>query len=220
MNEQSPIPEDLIRRPDGSFVSLKSLEPREQLAHELVSELFPQAVQQSEALAALKKLALQEMYAFRDNMFMDYQVKVTGREGGFSCKSVCGTMMVKLDVNQHTAFGPELGAAKALIDQFIEEKLEGSSDEIKAIIDKVFKIGASGRVDTYGILGLREHKFTDPLWLRAIEAIEDAIIRDGKTIYIRFYRVDPETKAETMVPLDLAKVPMDMSGPSLSPEAS
>ncbi|RWR26822.1 DUF3164 family protein [Sinirhodobacter populi] len=200
------LPDNFVCRPDGSYVDINKLEPRKQLAHGLVAQLFPQAEEQSARLADLKRLALREMLAYRQMMLDDYEVQIGGPGGGFQLRSVCGTMMIKLEVAKQTTFGPEIEAAKALIDQFLETKLEGSSVEIKAIIEKVFKVNRKGRLDTYGILGLQEHKFDDPLWQRAMKAIEDAIIRDNATTYIRFYRVDPERKAETLVPLDLAKV--------------
>jgi hypothetical protein len=202
----SSLPENFVQRPDGSYVDVTTLEPRKQLAHELVTKLFPQAEAESENLMNLKRYALSEMLAYREMMLADYGARIGGPGGSFHLRSVCGTMMVKLDVARQTSFGPEIGAAKALIDQFLETKLEGSAIEIKEIIEKVFKVNRKGRLDTYGILGLREHKFDDPLWKQAMQAIEEAIIRDASTTYIRFYRVDPTRKSETLVPLDLAKV--------------
>lgn len=200
------LPASFVRRPDGSFVDIATLEPRKQLAHELVTKLFPMAVAESEHLMELKRLALNEMLAYREMMFTDYGAKVGGEGGTMSLRSVCGTMMVKLEVARQTSFSEEIGAVKALIDQFLETKLEGSAEEIKEIIAKVFKVNRKGRLDTYGILGLREHKFEDPLWKQAMRGIEDAIIKDAATTYVRFYRVDPDRKTENMVPLDLAKV--------------
>ncbi len=200
------LPDSFVRRPDGSYVDVTTLEPRKQLAHELVVSLLSQAVAESERLAGLKRVTLGEMLAYRDMMLGDYGVKVGGPGGSLSLRSVCGTMMVKLEVARLTSFGPEIGAAKAKIDQFLEAKLEGSAVEIKEIIEKVFRVNRKGRLDTYGILGLREHKFDHPLWKEAMQAIEDAIIRDSATTYVRFYRIDPARKSETLVPLDLAKV--------------
>lgn len=206
MNMESKPPENLIRRPDGSYVDLAELEPRKQLAHDLVGVLFAVAEEESSRLIALKSRALREIRAYRDMMMDDYGIQVGGAEGGITLRSVCGTMMVKLDINKQTSFGPELNAAKALLDEWMESRLEGSTEEIRAILEDVFKPNKKGRLDTARILGLRKHKFTQPLWLQAMDAIEDAIIRDNATTYIRFYRVDTDRKAETLLPLDLAKV--------------
>lgn len=206
MSTESNVPEGFIRRPDGSYVELTKLEPRHQIAHELVLALFPKAVSASETLAELKKLALTEMRAYRDIMFSDYDLKVDGKEGGFSIKTACGTKKMELSISKHVSFGPELLAAKELLDQFLNEELEGSSDVVRDIVTDAFKLNAKGRLSTEGILGLRKHNWDSPLARRAMEAIDDAICRDSSTTYIRFYNIDPERKVETLVPLDLAKV--------------
>lgn len=201
------LPENFVRRPDGSYIDLTTLEPRKQLRHELVTKLFPLAEAEEERLIDLKRLALAEMHAYRDMMMEEYGVKVDGRAGGFAIRSECGTMLIKLDITKHITFTEELQSAKALIDQFLEQELKkGGSPYVAEIVEKVFRINSKGRLDTYGILGLRAHKFDDPLWKQAMKAIDDAICRDSSTSYIRFYRVDPDRKVETIVALDLAKV--------------
>lgn len=206
------IPEnlnDLIRRPDGSYVSLSDIEPPKAVAHELVTTLFPQAMQARDELVRLKRLALSEMRAYREMMLADHGVTVGGKEGNMTLRSLCGRFMMRMAVQKQVTFGPELEAAKALIDEFLEQELaKGGSDAIHQIIEKVFKVNSKGRLDTSGILGLREHRFDDPLWNRAMDAIEDAICRDEAATYIYFYEVDPNTapKRETLVPLDIAKV--------------
>lgn len=209
MNMENTVPGNLIRRPDGSYVDLADLEPRHQLAHELVSDFFPMAEEQSQRLFNLKKNALSEMQAYRRMMLDDYGVSVGGKEGNLTLRTVCGTRMMKLTVSKTVTFGPVLEAAKALIDEFLEREMaKGGSEHIHAIVTKVFRINSKGRVDTSGILGLREHRFADPLWDRAMDAIENAVCRDTSTIYLNFYRVDPtkNPKLETLLPLDLAKV--------------
>lgn len=201
------LPDNFVRRPDGSFIDLTTLEPRKQLRHELVTKLFPMAEAEEARLISLKRLALTEMHAYRDMMMEEYGIKVTGSLGGFSLRSECGTMLVKLDITSHITFTEELQSAKALIDRFLEEELKkGGSPYVAAIVEKVFRINSKGRLDTYGILGLQSHKFDDSLWKQAMKAIDDAICRDSSTSYIRFYRVDPDRKVETIVALDMAKV--------------
>jgi hypothetical protein len=197
---------DLIRRPDGSYVKLSELEPQKRLAHDLASDLFHRAVALNENLSAFKAFGLSEMRAYRDMMLGDYGVKVGGKEGGFSVRSACGTMVARLDVAKQVTFGPELEAAKALLDEFFEQELEGSSPAIREIVSKAFKLNSKGRLDTQGILGLRDFRFESDVWRRAMQAIDDAICRDSATTYLRVYQVDPERKSEKLVALDLAKV--------------
>jgi hypothetical protein len=197
---------DLIRRPDGSYVRLSELEPRKALGHDLACTIFARADAESASLTDLKAWILREMRAYRDMMLADYGVRIGGSEGGFSVRSVCGTKVVRLDIAKQTTFGPELEAAKALLDEFFEAELDGSSEAIREIVTKAFKLNSKGRLDTQGILGLRDFKFENEVWQRAMQAIDDAICRDNATTYVRVYRADPERKTEKMIPLDLAKV--------------
>lgn len=205
-NPMNDRPTDMIKRPDGSWIALSDLPDRQRLAHELVVTWFPKAEDENARLTALKQVCMREMRAFREMMLADYDVKIGGAEGGFSLKSVCGTKKIELSVNKQTTLGPELEAAKALIFEFLDKELEGSSAPIRAIVSKVFKLNTKGRLDTAGILGLREYGFKDELWARAMQAIDDAICRDNSTTYLRFYEVDTELKDEDMLPLNLAKV--------------
>lgn len=197
---------EMIKRADGSWIALSDLPVRQRLAHEFVDQWFPKAQDQNQRLAALKQLCLKEMRAYREMMLSDYEVKVGGPEGGFSLKTVCGTKKIELAINKQVTLGPELEAAKALIDEFLDKELDGSSEAIRAIVSKVFKLNTKGRLDTAGILGLRDYDFKDALWERAMQAIDDAICRDNSTTYLRFYEVDTELKVEDMLPLNLAKV--------------
>ncbi|UWQ34592.1 DUF3164 family protein [Leisingera sp. M527] len=207
---ERPKKEDLIQRPDGSYVAYSEVEPRQQLAHDLVTKFFPRAEGLNDGMGCLKNDVLQEMSAYSEMMMDDLGVRVGGKEGNLLLRSICGRLVIRREVAKSVSFGPELESAKALIFEFLEEELEDSRDTIKEIVSGVFKLNGRGRVDTYGILGLREHKFDHPLWLKAMDAIEKAIIRDVANTYVRFYYVDPRepnpAMRETRLPLDMAKV--------------
>lgn len=204
-------PKGFIDRPDGSQIHYDKLEPHKQIEHDAVLKLCAQADEHSAALAKFKRNAISEMIAARVMMLDDYGVKKGGKEGNLTLRSACGRLMIKMTVSKHTSFGPELEAAKALIYEFMEAELEkGGSKFIREIVEKVFKLNSKGRIDTDGILGLREHRFDDPIWNSAMLAIDEAICRDSSTTYVNFYHVDPKAKVkadgETRILLDLAKV--------------
>lgn len=204
-------PPKMIERPDGSMIAYDKLSPEKQIEHDAVVRLCEQAGVHSEALTKFKHTALAEMIAVRFMILEDHGVKKGGAEGNLTLRSACGRMMVKMTVSKHITFGPELEAVKALIYEFMEAELDkGGSDAIREIVEKVFKLNSKGRIDTGGILGLREHRFDDPLWERAMLAIDEAICRDSATTYVNFYNVDPNAKPnedrEQRILLDLAKV--------------
>lgn len=210
MNMQ-PDPKGFIDRPDGSQIAYDRLPPAKQIEHDLVTKLCAEAEIRSADLGEFKRRAMSEMIAARVMMMEDHGVKKGGKDGNLTLRSVCGRFMVKMSVSKHITFGPELEAAKALIFEFLEDELaKGGSEVIHEIVTDVFKLNGKGRIDTGGILGLRDHKFTDARWKRAMEAIETAICRDTATTYINFYRVDPnanpKASGEERISLNLAEV--------------
>ena len=61
------------------------------------------------------------------------------------------------------------------------------------------------------MLGLRKHKMkvpgTDQLdqrWIRAMDAVTDAMIVDRTATYVRFYRRDPKTNKREQIVLDFS----------------
>lgn len=199
--------DDLIKRPDGSYVRLSEQSTRTQLSHELTLKLFPMGEEAHDGLVELKKLALLELRAHRDMMFTDHGLKIMGKEGGFSVRTVCGTKFIRLEVSKTLGLGPEIEVAQRIIEQFFELELEGSSDVIQEFVSGHFKLNAKGRLNTAGILSLkRKYSYKHPLWLQAMDAIDEAVINDDHAIYVRFYNVDTKLKVEDRVKLNFSEV--------------
>lgn len=202
---------ELIHRPDGSAIHPNKLEPAKLFEHELVMHLCHDAEVMQRRLRQLKRLAVQEMQEARQTLLDAYEVKKGGKGGNLSLRSQCGRYMVRLSISKHVTFGPELEAAKALIGEVVQDELaKGASTFIANIVARVFSLNKAGRIDTQGVLNLRNVVCDDPRWARAMEAIEKAILRDSETTYINFYTVDPKAEpkssGEKRISLNLAEL--------------
>ena len=119
---------------------------------------------------------------------------------------------MKISVQEHIHFGPELEAAKALIDQCIEEWSEGGNQNIRALVDHAFQVNKEGSIDTGRVLGLRsvnmksENGDVDPNWVKAMGAIADAVKVKSTASYVRFYEENPSTGKLETISLDFAKL--------------
>lgn len=201
----------MIERPDGSLISYDMLEPVKQLEHDLVTRLCMGAVTRSDDLRTYKMNAISEMVAARVMMLEDWGVKKGGKDGNLTLRSECRQWMVRMTIGKHITFGPEMEAAKELIAEVVaDEKKKSGSDFLSQIVDRTFSPNKKGRIDTQGILNLRDVECEDPRWARAMEAIEQSILRDSATTYINFYRVDPRAAiraaGEVRIPLSMAEV--------------
>ncbi len=103
-------------------------------------------------------------------------------------------------------FDERLQAAKQLIDECIQTWTEGSSDEIKALINDAFQVNKEGKINTARVLGLKRLNINDEKWLRAMQAIADSVQVAGSKPYIRIYERIGDTDQYQPISLDVAGV--------------
>lgn len=198
--------------PQGRKVPDHLVTDADRMKDELAERLASGAEGVQAAMAAFKKAALDEMYAAKELLFEKYGAKVGGKKGGFGIRSYDGATEVRLDVADRISFGPELQAAKALIDECIESWAEGADPNIRVLIDDAFQVNKAGRIDTKRVLGLRKLPIKGPdgnpddRWQRAMDAITDALIVDQTATYVRFYRRNDQTNGMELVNLDFSSL--------------
>lgn len=181
---------------EGRHVPADLVKPIDKMKDEVVRRLNAQAEEVQACMAAFKQLALAEAFAAKALIFERYGATLGGKKGNFSLTSYDGSMAVEVQVADRIAFGPELQAARALIDECIESWAEGGNANIRALVDYAFQVNKAGGIDTGRILGLRKLDMKGPdgtpdqKWLTAMSAISDAIQVNGTATYIRFKKKD------------------------------
>ena len=84
---------------------------------------------------------------------------------------------------------------------------EGGNPNLKTIVNDAFDVGKEGKLRMDRILGLRRLAIEDKEWLRAMDAISDAVRVTQSKRYIRFYRRDAgPAGGYAQMPLDIARV--------------
>lgn len=157
-------------------------------------------------LVAFKARAFADVAAFVEASSEQYGVRLRALKGNISLITFNGRYKVVQQIAEHIQFGEQLQAAKELIDECIHEWTEGSSDEIKALINEAFQVDKKGNVSTARVLGLRRLSISHPTWDTAMRAISDSICVTGTKPYIRFYERDEATDTWCAISLDLAAV--------------
>ena len=196
----------------GRKVPAALVSEKDRMVDGAVRELVARALSVQGEMEALKSWAMQEARAAQALIFDRYGAAVGGAKGGLTLTSFDGSQQVKISVSDRISFGPELQAAKSLIDTCIETWAAGGNDNIRALVEHAFQVNKAGRIDTGRVLGLRALKMQgpdgqpDPMWARAMEAISDAIRVDGSATYIRFYRRNERTSRMEQISLDLASL--------------
>lgn len=200
------IPDGYWEDAQGNLVPETKVKEEHKMEDQLVRELIVKAQYLSAELGEFRLNALQDAAAFRQLVGERYGVTKGGAKGNMTLRTFDGRYKVKVAVSDTLSFGPELQAAKDLIDDCIMRWSDGANENIQALVNDAFNVSKEGRIDTGRVLGLRRLNIEDDEWHRAMDAVSDAVRVTHSKTYLRFYSVDPETGAEDPIPLDLAAV--------------
>ena len=179
----------------GNLVPLANIKEIDLLRDELVQEIAAKARAVQDNLMAFKREAMDDIAAFVQLSADRYDVSVGGKKGNISLHSFDGAYRVNLAMQDTLVFDEGLLAAKALIDECINEWTEGSRTELKT----------EGNISTARVLGLRRLQITDEKWQRAMDALSDSLQVHISKPFVRVYRRGEDGKYQLMN-LDVAKV--------------
>lgn len=200
----------LWRNAQGHLVPLSQISELDQMKNGVALELCAEALKVQAIIADFKRRALAEMMASKELIFEKYGAKIGGAKGGFSIKSFDGSTVAELSIADRVGFGPELEAAKALIDECIESWAEqGDLDpRFRTLVEHAFQVNKAGRIDTQRVLGLRKLPMKDrdgqidPKWETAMTAVSDALFVDKTATYLRFYHRNEATNKREQISLN------------------
>lgn len=187
------IPEDQIKEVD-------------KLRDELVYGLVDRAKALREELRDFKGDAFSEIHAFVETSAQEYGVQMGGRKGNVQLVSFDGRYKIQRAIQESISFDERLQAAKALIDQCLTEWTADARPEVAAIVQDAFRVDQAGNIRTGQVLGLRRLNISDKRWLKAMDAISDAVQVTGSKSYIRLYERVGETDQYKAISLDIAGV--------------
>lgn len=159
-----------------------------------------------ELIIAEKAAIMADVDAFRALISEKYGVRLGGRRDGPQLHSYDQTVRVQVSVADAMTFGPELEAAKLLIDECLTDWSEGANKNLKAIVMAAFEVGEGGRLRIDRILGLRRLNIADEKWGRAMQAINDALRVAYSRRYLRIYRKLKDDGQFEQVVLDASKL--------------
>lgn len=189
----------------GNLVPLANIREIDLLRDELVTEIASGARAVQDKLIEFKRRAMDDIAAFVQLSADRYDVKVGGKKGNISLHSFDGRYCVKLAMQDTLVFDEGLVAAKALIDECINEWTEGSRTELKTLINAAFQVDKEGNISTARVLGLRRLQIGDEKWQRAMDALSDSLQVHISKPFVRVYRRDDAGEYQLMN-LDIAKV--------------
>lgn len=189
----------------GRLVPEGSIRPADMERDEAVRLLALEAELISAILRAYRRRSLGAIEAMQVRLGEAYGVALGGKRGNVQLSSYDGRYRVSRDMRDIISFGPELQAAKTLIDQCLERWTSDSNPHVRALIDRAFRTDRKGGLRTGPVLELLRLQIEgEPEWDRAMQALRDSIEVAGSAVYVRVYRRTPLSDSYAPVPLDLA----------------
>ena len=80
-----------------------------------------------------------------------------------------------------------------------------AGDELRAVVTRAFNTDKAGQINRAEIFMLLRLDIDDPRWVKAMQAIRDAMRVIGSKVYVRCHRRDTFDAPWQPIPIDLAK---------------
>lgn len=188
----------------GRLIPVDLVKPVDRLMDETVRRFMAFATDISDQIARFKGHCFDDLGAFQALISEKYDASVGSERGNVTLTTLDGCMKVQFQVQDRISFGPELQAAKKLIDACLAEWSNGADAKIVAIVNRAFNVDQEGTINRAEIFTLLRVEIADDRWRRAMDAIHESIRVIGSTTYIRFYTRPSPTAKWAGVTIDLA----------------
>jgi hypothetical protein len=202
--QTNAIPAGYRKDAQGRLIPESMIKAIDQARDSLAIELIGSAKSLSKLIAEFKGKVFGDVASFVQLSAEQYDTKLGGRKGNVTLYSYDGRYKVQVATADNITFDERLQAAKALIDECIEEWSQGSRPEIKVLVQEAFQTDKEGNLNTGRVLALRRLEIADERWLRAMKAIGESVQVIGSKQYIRFYERVGDTDQYESISLDIA----------------
>ncbi|MBX9267682.1 DUF3164 family protein [Chromobacterium violaceum] len=199
------IPDGYKKDAKGRLCPVEIIPAIDLARDDFVAEKYTQALALQEQMSKFREALFADIDAFVQLSAERYQADVGGEKGNVTLTSFDGSTRVLRAISDTLAFDERLQAAKALIDECVNEWLEDARPEIKALIADAFQTDKAGKISTARVLSLRRLGIQDEKWQRAMSALSDSLKVQCSKAYVRIERRNANGRFEA-VRFDLAGV--------------
>ena len=209
-----PVPDGYIKIGDdvymrdakGRLTPKHLVRDQDELQDQMVRDLIGHAEELSARIARFRVHCFNDVGAFDAELAEKYGGHARSSvKGNRTYMSYDGCLKVQVQISDRITFGPELQIARDLIDECLSEWAEGADVKIRKLVGSVFNVDKEGEISRTKIYELLSLDIEEERWMRAKDAINDAMRRVGSKTYIRCYRRSAPDAAWEAITIDLAK---------------
>lgn len=193
-----------LRDAKGALVPLAAVKTSDLLMDEVVRRITGRAAEVSATIREFKAATFDHVSAFQALLAQEYGAVIGGKKGNVTLTSFDGCRKVQVQVSDLLEFGPELQAAKALIDECLSDWAKDSGVELRTLVNRAFSVDKEGQINRSELFMLLRVEIADERWKRAMQAIRDSIRVVGSREYVRFYERDTPEGAWRAISIDIA----------------
>lgn len=192
----------------GEWVHPELIRADEQLKDGLVESIIKDVLVKHHELIALKQKINNDIESYLDLLLEKYglDARSSTKKGNFTFEDYAKTLKIQIQMAEKINFNEKLNIAKAKIDEYLNDIVKDSSEDIKVLINKAFEVDKKGNLDSKKILSLRSYDIKDPRWQEAMEIIAESVTIVGVKPYIRFYRRNSVSESYENISLDFANI--------------
>jgi hypothetical protein len=195
---------DYVTDAKGALVPLESVKPMDLLIDETVRKIAHYALELNAQIARFKGHTFADIGGLQALVAQEYGATLGGAKGNITLSNFDGTLKVQVQVADLIEFGPELQAAKALIDECLSGWAAESGAELRAIVTRAFQVDKEGKINRAELFMLMRVEIEDARWNNAMRAIRDSIRVIGSKTYVRMARRENSSAAWQAITIDLA----------------
>lgn len=189
----------------GRLEPIENIKPQHLLEDETVRKIIGYAVPLSDQISRFKEHTFDDIGAYDAILAQEYNTTSGGKKGNKTLMTVDGLFKVTVQVADYIDFGPELQVAKTLLDECLNEWAADAGPELRGIVTKAFNTDKEGQINRSEIFMLLRQNIEDRRWLRAMDAVRDAMRVVGSKTYVRCYRRERHDGPWQPVTIDLAR---------------
>ena len=189
----------------GNLVSVDNIKPIDLARDDFIREAFAKVLPLREQMKELKAQQMADANDFVDLSVEQYGAKRSVK-GNITLTSFDGKLRIAIAQADVLHFDERLQAAKALIDECLNEWTQDSRAELKTFVLQAFDVSQEGKINVRKVLDLRKLDIADETCQRAMKAIADSLHTQATREYIRYYQRNEETGEYEHVSLDFARV--------------
>ena len=205
-NMRPNVPKGYMINAQGHLVPESMVPDIDKARDELVHEIVGDAERMREQMTEFKRRVMADLAAFIDLSAEKYNVKMGGVKGNVTFSSFDGRYKIQVDSKERIVFDERLQIAKKLVDECIHRWAEGTSGNIRALVEHAFQTDKEGKISIGRVLGLTRLKIEDDQWVSAMQAVHDSMQVAGSTTYMRIYQRVGDSDRYEQLSMDFSRL--------------